>query len=749
MSGQSLPQLQESLHTEEVKRKYSKLEREIKRKLTECFLWDHLWEESFSWKEVVSTEELKEDDTCRGLSFTKDFEIRILGKDENNKHIMNVANIKEDTTRKTRKIFEAEIIDLIERNVDAEDEAIKAKYINGVKNFIANNQQRTINYLRNNKTYLAFISQYHFLQKSEKKEERIKFNVISQVGKLMNEKFWEKAFVKSRSEEGKESIELSELCRDYLYVLFCNANAVRKDWGRNLGQVFHDSDYIFITNNEKRSIKKYLEALQYLVSRDKHNPYGKRDKEWIKEWAKKTTQYTDVLWALTNSQLQLEHISYFTPQEEFWKKKDPSFEWDYPTQQIARIGGWIFNNTVKTHNKFERKENTPFEFSQRNKSLASCVEKIIEGKKLNDVIGFRISMKDANTDHFEEIKQISKQRIKEFTTSLEAYPEKYLKDWDLKIKNIVIDNKGVLSKDQVQNFISELKTLEVGEIKEREKPEPSFIPSSKREERMKTFYKEDWQDTKKWDTYKTFFTQLSGNTKRGSNGNYKDFKFNITVWIYDENGKEVWEKPIEVQFDDINNAEGLANFHIRNIEREINTQSNLSFSLSLWELRKIAEKSLKKMSDRSEDKDEKFSKIDFGNGVIIDISDFYERTSENTDRIDKAIVEIINYFLKKGTFFLYYQGNEEGNKEENPENTIHLTNGLLTTKDLIPDCLNLIRICSGLEVWNQQYSYLGSKANAFVWIYDAQTEQIRWAKIGDLIDCMNLGKKKKEEYYVS
>ena len=104
------------------------------------------------------------------------------------------------------------------------------------------------------------------------------------------------------------------------------------------------------------------------------------------------------------------------------------------------------------------------------------------------------------------------------------------------------------------------------------------------------------------------------------------------------------------------------------------------------------------MSDRSEDKDQKFSKIDFGNGVIIDISDFYERTPENTDRIDKAIVEIINYFLKKGTFFLYYQGNEEGNKEENPENTIHLTNGLLTTKDLIPDCLNLIRICSGLEV---------------------------------------------------
>lgn len=562
----------------------------------------------------------------------------------------------------------------------------------------------------------------------------------------MNEKFWEKAFVKSVTENGKETIEFSDLCRDYLYVLFYNANAVRKDWGRNLWQVFHDSDYSFITTNEKKDIRKYLKALQYLISRDKHNPYGKRDKEWIKEWAKKTSQYADVLRALTNNQLQLENINYFSPQEEFWKKKDPWFAWDYSTQQIARIGGWIFNNTIKTHNKFERKGLPPFEFSQRNKSLASCVEKVIEGKKLNDIIGFRISMKGVNTDHFEEIKQIGKQWIKEFATSLEAYPEKYLKDWNLKIKNIVIDNKGVLSKDQVQNFISELKSLEVGEIQEREKPEPSFIDVSEREQRMKTYYKEDWKDTEKWKTYKTFYTQFSGNTKRGSNGNYKDFKFNITVWIFDKDGKEIWEKPIEIQFDDINNAEGLANFHIRNIEREVNTQSNLSFSISLSELRRIAEKSLKKMSDRSEDKDEKFSKIDFGEGLIIDISDFYERTPENDDRINKAIVGIINYFLKKGTFFLYYQGDEEANKQDSPEKKIHLTKGLLTTNDLSLDPSNFIRVCSGLEVWNQQYSYLGSKANAFVWIYDAQAEQIRWAKIGELIDRMNLGKKKDPQY---
>ena len=67
MSGQTPSLLQESLHTEQVKRKYSKLEREIKRKLTECFLWDHFSEKAFLWKDVSSAGEFKEDPACRGL----------------------------------------------------------------------------------------------------------------------------------------------------------------------------------------------------------------------------------------------------------------------------------------------------------------------------------------------------------------------------------------------------------------------------------------------------------------------------------------------------------------------------------------------------------------------------------------------------------------------------------------------------------------------------------------------------------
>ena len=52
---------------------------------------------------------------------------------------------------------------------------------------------------------------------------------------------------------------------------------------------------------------------------------------------------------------------------------------------------------------------------------------------------------------------------------------------------------------------------------------------------------------------------------------------------------------MELQFDDINNGKGLANYNIRNFERWVNTQSRLSFSVPLREARKMCEKCLKDM----------------------------------------------------------------------------------------------------------------------------------------------------------
>lgn len=722
------------LHTEEIKHKYSKLEREIKRKLTEVLLWDHFWNSDF---------------VCRGLSFTKDFEIRELGESENNKHTINLANIKEDTIGKTRNLYEKEIVDLIERTVD--DREVKEKYIKGIRNFLNQHMHKNISYLSHNKDYYNYISQYKALHKSKNKQDRMEFNIRSQVAKLMNEKFWDKTFVKKKGDNGVERTEFSDICSEYFYVLFYNANKVWTDWWMTLGQVFHDKDFPFIQTNEKKWMEKYLRVLHYLSSREKHNPYGKREEAWNKEWAKKTTQYADILRALSNPQLHIEELEYLTWKEDiqnvYWSLKSPKFKWDTTTMQLLNIGGGLLKGTVETHNLYERKGKVPFEFDKRDKSISSCVEKIIEGKKINDAIGFRISMQDVNGDHFEEIKKLSSEWIKALSSSFSCHPEKYVKKGQsLAIKSIQIDNKGVLNQEQIQDFISTLGHLTTGEVKKREKAKPSFIEFDEWKERMHSFYKDDVKDTKKWEMYSAFFKQFSWGKVRWSNGDYKDFKFNITVSIFNKEGKEIWEKSIEAQFDDINNGIGLANFNIRNVERKVNTQSNLTFNLSLRKVRKIVEESLKLMQNWADGKNKKFSKIDFWEGGEIDISDFDERTPKNTNEIDKATVGVINYFLKKWTFFLYYESDDEKKK---PQENIVLDHGILTTKNLDERSLDNIQICSAQEVGKQQYSYLGSKENGYIGIYDPETEEIlRW-KAWEVMDRMNLGKIKDAKYYVT
>ena len=60
----------EILHTEEIKKKYSSVEREIKRNVSEILLLNNM-----GWNESAS----------RGPSITKDFQIRELSPKENSK----------------------------------------------------------------------------------------------------------------------------------------------------------------------------------------------------------------------------------------------------------------------------------------------------------------------------------------------------------------------------------------------------------------------------------------------------------------------------------------------------------------------------------------------------------------------------------------------------------------------------------------------------------------------------------------
>lgn len=208
----------------------------------------------------------------------------------------------------------------------------------------------------------------------------------------------------------------------------------------------------------------------------------------------------------------------------------------------------------------------------------------------------------------------------------------------------------------------------------------------------------------------------------------------------DQIGKVKGERTLELQFDDINNNKGLANFNIRNIERTVNTKSNLSFDLSLEQVRKITEVNLKQMWKWAKDKNREFQMLDFLNGESIDLGKINNRRRpENGPELNKAIIETINYFIKKGTF-LFVSKVREKNED------LPLKNGLLTDNALTHPFAEHIRICSVQEVSRQMYSYLGTKGEYNIGIYDEEKKRTLWALLKEITDRMNLGKKKDLQY---
>lgn len=189
---------------------------------------------------------------------------------------------------------------------------------------------------------------------------------------------------------------------------------------------------------------------------------------------------------------------------------------------------------------------------------------------------------------------------------------------------------------------------------------------------------------------------------------------------------------MEVQFDDINNGKGMANYNIRNCERSVNTQSRLSFDVPLTQVRKIIETNLKKMQHWAKDKDPSFSILDLEDGgPTVDIATFNKRSQRNSANIDQTIIRIINYFIRKGTFLLYIK--QDGNRQKP-----NLENGLLTTKNLDSAEIGDVNICTNLEVATQQHAYFQNKRNGEVGIYIPDQKVMGRVSLGELIDRINL-----------
>ena len=135
-----------------------------------------------------------------------------------------------------------------------------------------------------------------------------------------------------------------------------------------------------------------------------------------------------------------------------------------------------------------------------------------------------------------------------------------------------------------------------------------------------------------------------------------------------------------------------------------------------------------------------FFDIVFDDWSVINISSFSRRNNANSKALDIAIVKIINYFLQKGTFVLCEGWDDEAKN-------FKLKNKLLTVQDLHDfDVMKNLHICSSLELAAQQHSYLQQWWDRKVWIYLSDIDEIGRISLGELIDPMNLWKKRDPKY---
>lgn len=137
------------------------------------------------------------------------------------------------------------------------------------------------------------------------------------------------------------------------------------------------------------------------------------------------------------------------------------------------------------------------------------MEKTIEGKYINDAIGFRLTTSGISNEHFSDVVSISKERFKALSTSLITHPEKYVKsDQTIQIKSITIDNKNVLTKAQLKDMEEQLSSLNLP-LTQREKTPSPYISVTEREDAMKRNYQDDYKDPQRRSTISAFFDQFA------------------------------------------------------------------------------------------------------------------------------------------------------------------------------------------------------------------------------------------------
>lgn len=425
--------------------------------------------------------------------------------------------------------------------------------------------------------------------------------------------------------------------------------------------IFHDWDFRFlrIENGDKSpkvwTLDHYIRAIMYLMDQNWFNPFAQGGYEGLREWNTSKNSFLNNLYK-TLSYKEEEKKESFTDKESI--HYNLAHKWEKSNETISFSNAWDCVNRYKT------------EASRLSKLASKGTESLTDESGLRAI--YYGDLKDQESI-FKHVNQISLDYIK--TLSLTP---------GVTIRNITTATKGnFITPDQEENLIEELEN----NLSILGKTTPEITKRRKKTDsgNFYTNIKEVCKNSLNWTpspALEQAYQLASGKVNRGGNGDYKDFKLivelSIDKGIYQEiaephplidekldKGEKIIPLFQEISFYPISNDLNMGNHHFLDLEKRIDTRiSNmndpeLGKSISLNRLRWFVETSLKDISFDIDIYEEKIKKgllvkpetddytyleID---GERISLKDLISRTAQNSERFDRLICHVLNYFIKQ------------------------------------------------------------------------------------------------------
>ncbi len=446
---------------------------------------------------------------------------------------------------------------------------------------------------------------------------------------------------------------VNERWENYLAKVFKIATDHIPDLGgsKAFHKIFHDGDFNFLKRRDPRwnprvgTFHHYVQVVSYLVDSEAFNAYEEGGASGRQERIEQKDAFLN--WLYVASKLG---------NEELGENKDNS-------------------DKVKIHNYLAQKRRNN-NINNKSKQPNRTLEDRPKGlwSKLLKIGGRTNILQDESwlrATYYWDIGD--KKKINQnITSSLKKYLQDILISPGIRISNISFDKKGdFVSEEDATILIQELQeSFEDLKFSKR-------IRKSKGKDKLESVISKYtniiWSKPTRW--MQAAYQIANGKISRGWNGKYADIKFNITLaidakeynkWVNkDQQIKENMLLEQEVSYYPFDNDLNMGHHEFLDLEKKIfhrvknMNNAELWKSISLNRLRYFTEATIKDISflvDIYEEKirrkelpepkndNYKFLKID---GKRMSLKDMVYRNKDNSDRFDKMIAEVLNYFIKQ------------------------------------------------------------------------------------------------------